>query len=819
MIFGNIIAPSYVALHHPNVYKRTEYTMQSMQQLQYQVISLNNVGAMQLLLWLLSSMYFSVGTTYRLCDRIYFNPGDTTKMPYVQLEGIYYRFTNHNGYPIYKHEQRNYYFEYLDANDENIMVFSIYIASKPRRSYMGVRATMTHNFKSPNWVQQITDSIQPFQKFIIKWEYYDWQSQTHISITRDAVSLICVPDDVYRCSSQRVYFNTTFTNSQSGVVLQNHLEDYFQELTGGYNDYKNFRKKYRHSRNSDWILYYESPYWKIKNDRSSFNTPFLRAKDCSFIPEYIQTPWQYLDGSWRNFSLSVGIGCRGLVQYHKNGSAKSCKDSNPCFNGGFCANSKVANETVCRCRAPFTGLRCEKIQKRCSTFLYNKTMVKHVVVNEFESSSFASVFCKENYKPQHFISQCVTGKYSPFWTQNRGCYSSQTNVPHSRVRRENKESPFKFDDYPELRLILPAAVCGFQLLVTFTHVVIVSCRKDNVCRILSAHAFISFVCWALYSLGCTIVNCPKYGKIFNDFIKISFVVTPLSYIAMLLESICSAERQYISALSPDVTVIDFIERLKKTDPERSMTIYCYHWETRTRYVRSSDGELQAETYEERVDTYTESRIFPISFSQDISDPEGLNIDLFRVTRLKLKSEIECGDEETMMKFSEMSQQMIDENKHRDQCINFTYFDAISGFRKRICAYTDPKYRLCWMNLCTYWVFSFLGLTWVFRIIFKCKTAKCEYTIKKLIYYARRCDNSETAVPNLQGTSNAGFSASLQHIDTVQGSSPCVVQDSCPTTVQVSVTMKPQAKLSCQPPAYEDVVKQYANMIQNNETTD
>ena len=790
--------------------------MQSIIQLQYKLVSLNNVGAIQLLFWLLSSLHFRVGTTNKLCDRIYFNHGDETKMPYVQLEGIYHMEVLFNGHPIYKHEQRDYYFEYLYSHEDSFMAFNVLHASKLRRSYVGLRALMKRNFKSPNWAQQITDSIQPFHKFILKWEYYDWQSQTHISITRDAVSLICVRDDVYRCSSQRVYLNTTFTSSQNGVVLHNHLGDYFEELTGGYNAYKNSRKIYRHSRNPEWLLYYERPYWKIKDGRSSFNTPFLRAKDSSFRPEYITAFWQYLDGSWKNFSHSVGIRCRGLVQYHIDGSVKSCKDSNPCLNDGICVNSKLTNETICHCRVPFTGLSCEQRQKRCPTFHYDKTTVKHVVVDELESSSFASVFCRGTYKPQYFLSQCVIEENSSLWILNGSCYSSYSNVLHSRVRRE---TPFRFDDYPSLKVLLPLAVCCFQFFVTVSHIVISSCRKGKSCRVFSAHACLSFVCWSLYSLSCTIVNCSKYGEVFTNFIMISYVMIPVCYIIMLLESLCSAERKYISSISPDISVINFVERLQRTDPKRTMMIFCYHWETRTRLVRSSDGELQAETYEERVDTYMEQRDFPIAFSQDISDPKGLNIDLFRVTRLKLKSEIECGNEETMMKFSEMRQQMIDENKLRDQCIEFKHIDGIDGFKKRICAFTDPKYRPCWMNFCTYWVFSLLGLTWVFRIIFKCKTAKCEYTIKKLIYYARRCDNNETAVSNIQGTSNAGFSASLHHIDTVQGSSSCEVQEPSPATVQLSVTTKPQIKLSCHPPAYEDVVKQYVNIIQNNETTD
>ena len=772
----------------------------------------NFVFAIYLLLWILSSFYFGIGTTKTLCDRIYFNHGDETKMPYVQLDGIYKMQTFHDGYPIYKHEQRNYYFEYLDSNDENLMAFSIYIASKPRRSYIGVKATMTHNFKSQNWVQQITDSIQPFHKFILKWEYYDWQSQTHISMTRDAVSLICVPDDVYRCSSQRVYFNTTFTSSQSGVVLHNHLEDYFEELTGGYSDYKNFRKKYRHNKQSDWLLYYESPYWKVKNDRSSFNTPFLRAKDSSFRPEYITASWQHLDGSWKSFSNPVGIRCRGLVQYHGDGSVKTCNDANPCLHGGACVDSKLTNETVCRCGELLTGLRCAQKQKQCSKYIYDSNSVQDVVIYGLESSNFASVFCKENYKPRFFLSQCVTARYSSSWSPRKQCYFSPSTTPRTNVRHL-QEKPFNFDDYPAARPVLLSVVCLLQVLVPCIHMVVGMYRGKSGLRIISIHAFISYVCWWTYFVGCQIEDCPSYGEVLSDFTIMSFVMIPLCYIYMLIESCCSAENQYVSSILTDVSAIDFVDRLKRTDPQRIMMIECYHWETRTRtvYYTDSNGNTQTrtETYQERVTTYTEEQVFPICYCQDISDPDGLEFDAYGVTRLKLTPDIECGDEETMLKFGEMRQQMIDDNEHRDQYIDFNYSDVIDGFKKRICAYTDPRYRPFWMNLGVFWLSSLFGLTWLFRIIFNCKTRKCEYTIKKLIYCTPRCGNVEQYMPQLYSAGNAAFCGSDRQVDNVQGSATTEAHFSSTATNQAVFPMMSNVTPAEPPPAYDDVVQSNA----------
>ena len=735
------------------------------------------------LFWVLSSLHFRVATTNRLCDRIYFNHGDETKMPYVQLEGIYHMDILFNGHPIYKHEQRDYYLEYLYSNEDSFMAFNVLDASKLRRSYMGLRALMKRNFKSPNWAPQITDSIQPFHKFILKWEYYDWQSQTHTSMTRDAVSLICVRDDVYRCSSQRVYLNTTFTSSQNGVVLHNHLGDYFEELTGGYNAYKNSRKIYRHSRNSEWLLYYERPYWKIRDCRSSFNRPILRAKDSSFRPEYITAFWQYLDGSWKNFSSSASIQCRGLLQHYRDGSVKSCQDSNPCLNGGTCVNSKSTNEIICHCGAPFTGLRCEKRQKRCSKYLYGSNSTNHVMIYGFEPSSFASVFCKEKYKPNYFLSQCISTGHSSSWSLRRGCYVSHPSALHLRASLDEQGTSFNFDHYPVPRLVLLAIVCILQVLVPCIHMIIGKCKGKSISRIVSIHAFISYICWWMYFLGCRVASCPTYGKVLPDLWIMSFVMIPLCYIYMLRESYCSEEIKYFSSMLENVSVVEFVERLKQTDPQMIMKIECYHWGKRT------DSEFSEIV---KVITYTEEKLFPIGYSQDVSDPEGPEFDPYGGTKLKLSLEIESGDEETMTKFSELRQQLISNNEYADRYITFKYSEDVNGFRKRICAYTNSKYRSWWMNSKLYWLSSIFGLTWIFRIIFNFNTTECKYTIKKLIYYTPTSTNIETTVSQLHGADTTAFSSSLQHIDTDQRSLNSETQFSNTATNQVSIPMQPLA---------------------------
>ena len=262
-------------------------------------------------------------------------------------------------------------------------------------------------------------------------------------------------------------------------------------------------------------------------------------------------------------------------------------------------------------------------------------------------------------------------------------------------------------------------------------------KDKSACRVLSLHAFISYIFWWLYYIGCVSTKCAKHGQVLGDFAIMCIVMLGCCYVLMLVESCLSPEKQYVSSILADTSAIEFVNQLKNTDPQRVMSIECYHWETRTRtvYYTDSNGNTQTrtETYQERVVTHTESKIFPIGYAEDVSDSHGLNLDQYGVTRLKLNLDVKCGDSETLEKFNEMSDEMVEENRHRDIHIDFSYDDVIDGFKKRICAYTDPKHRKFWMNAGCYWVASLFGLTWIFRVVFNCKTKKCEYAIRKLLY--------------------------------------------------------------------------------------
>ena len=696
------------------------------------------------------------------CERLYFDHGHTSQMPYVQLTGIYRKINESNGHPMFKHEQRNYIFEYINAKGENSMAFTYLNPSTLQRSIMGLNVKMKSEFRGESWQSLISNgnTVQPYQKFISYWSYYDWQSESyHHLYRRDAMKLVCVPNDVFRCSSGRVYFNATFTSLDDGGVLHNHLTDYFEEKLGVYNSYKSDRKIYRHSRKTKWKLYYQSPYWMVKHEGY---TPFLRARDSAFRPEYITSVWETVRGSsWERFTNPVGIRCRGLPQKIINGTVPSCSEWNPCLNGGVCIKSNLTNETVCICGEAYRGPTCSEVSPRCQKYLYPST-VRQVVIYGLEESNFASVFCKKSYQPSFFISQCQQGSVSSKWTSQQQCRyvppttkTKTTKVPVTvRTPRKTKapvtvrtfpwwrrpkqqKKPFNFDDYYWSKPVLLAIVPLLQVAIPSIHMILGIMKDKSALRIISLHAFITYIVWLIYLFGCNASQCHQYGEVMEDFTIMGIVMVILSYFYMLIEACCSPENEYIASISADVSVVDYVNKLRSTDPVRIMMIECYHMETRTRTVYYTDAQgntqTRLETYQEMVTTYTENKVFPIGRSVDVSNPEGLRFDLHSVTRLKLEQYVKCGDLETTTKFSEMRDQMIEENEHRDDKICFTCEDIIDGFKKRLCAYTDTKHRSFWMNLFTFWFANFLGLTWVYRALFNWKTKKLEYTIQKEIF--------------------------------------------------------------------------------------
>ena len=576
---------------------------------------------------------------------------------------------------------------------------------------------------------------------------------------------------------------------------------------------------YRHSRHKHWILYHESSYWKVAKDTYGFRLPFLRARDSSMRPEFITAVWERLRGStWKPLIPLTSLRCRGFLQTFANGTRKTCSDSDPCRNGGKCVDSKFTNETVCICTEDYIGDTCSTKQQSCPFHRYDGNTVSRVIRFGLHDSNPATVFCQDGYQPKFFFSQCIKSTYCNYWSSNGYCrvvpnlrqVTIAPFLPNAEwgTSGENKQA-FNFDNAPLATPVLLSVVSFLQVCIPLIHMCAAYCKGKSLCRVLSLHAFISYICWWIFYVGCVSTKCTEHGQVLVCFSIMCKVMLGCCYLLMLIESCMSSEKKYLSSIIADASAFEFVNQLKYTDPQRAMSIECYHWETRTRtvYYTDSNGNTQTrtETYQERVVTHTESKIFPIAYAEDVSDSEGLNLYQYGVIRLKLNPDVKCGDSETLEKFNEMSNEMVEENRHRDDHIEFSYKDVINGFRKRVCAYTYPRYRNSWMNSGCYWTASFFGLSWIFKLIFNSKTKKCNYTVKKLLFFYPPRERTE---PTPEGSDYPGFmNMGMDSISTQQ----LAQQEVCPPPYPFESVAMISMHDPCEtPPDYNTVMAQSIN---------
>ena len=105
----------------------------------------------------------------QVCDRIYVNTGDESKMPYVQLEGVYRKIGMSDGRPMFQHEQRqSCFFQYFRGN--NTMELN-WKDNQGAGTIFGISAVMTNGFGFQNWVNSITDERHPCHILVHSLDY------------------------------------------------------------------------------------------------------------------------------------------------------------------------------------------------------------------------------------------------------------------------------------------------------------------------------------------------------------------------------------------------------------------------------------------------------------------------------------------------------------------------------------------------------------------------------------------------------------------------------------------------------------------------
>ena len=262
-------------------------------------------------------------------------------------------------------------------------------------------------------------------------------------------------------------------------------------------------------------------------------------------------------------------------------------------------------------------------------------------------------------------------------------------------------------------------------------------RNASLWRLISMHLYFSFYLWLIYFEACEISQCTQYGRVFNGLRTFAIVIMSSSPVIILIESIFCHELEYLLNIMQDETAWGYIQKMHQVQPKINMVVECYHFETRTRvvYYTDANGNTQSrtETYTEKVVTFVDQDEFSFGSWVDVSKKEMPALSSASVTRVRIDPCVLFGDEETADDYNRQVSAMIDRNRHRDMYTDFSANREIPGLNKRISAYVDLKVKPWWIRARYFWLATLLMMTWPYRWLFRAKTGKSYYILKKKIY--------------------------------------------------------------------------------------
>jgi TMEM151 family len=201
------------------------------------------------------------------------------------------------------------------------------------------------------------------------------------------------------------------------------------------------------------------------------------------------------------------------------------------------------------------------------------------------------------------------------------------------------------------------------------------------------------------------------------------------YLLVLWESCGCSTGKYLSNMDTALSVLDYVNQLHENPPNVSMTMVCYHMETRTTTSTDSNGNVTTSTYQVQVVTYREREEVDIVSWQDVSMPlTSKDVEEYQLTKLKLTKTF-TGDDN----FTQQKNSLIARNRNRDVCYNLHVNLAIDGFKSHVLSFVDLEKK----PPCATWGWFFIAnLTFFpslpYRIWISAITGKIQHEVHKAI---------------------------------------------------------------------------------------
>lgn len=265
-------------------------------------------------------------------------------------------------------------------------------------------------------------------------------------------------------------------------------------------------------------------------------------------------------------------------------------------------------------------------------------------------------------------------------------------------------------------------------------------KGDSIFRLLSLHFQLSFFVWMIYLICYNVLGWGELGNVFTNLHVMAIVVMVISALFVLFESLLSHELAHIDNIMQEERVGTYLQQLRDTAPVITLAIECYHFEEKRQYKARSDIESYGDSYvttTEKVVTHRDSHAFSFDHWEDISPVNMPWLSSATLTRLKIDAFIDFGDGETQRIFEEHKKAFVESNRHRDKKIDLFVKEEIPELEARVLAFIDPAHKTVWISSKVFWCATFLCLTWPYRWMFKAKTTKSYYELKKKIYVDTR----------------------------------------------------------------------------------
>lgn len=202
------------------------------------------------------------------------------------------------------------------------------------------------------------------------------------------------------------------------------------------------------------------------------------------------------------------------------------------------------------------------------------------------------------------------------------------------------------------------------------------------------------------------------------------------FIPFLVEFFFSSTHKYLRNLNTTESLIDYMNRLYSTAPTLSMTIECFHMETRQYTYRDSNGntEIRTETYP--VVTYEATETVNIIAWEDESQRlQHSDISKYQVTKVTIAKTF-LGDAD----YEAQRSALVANNRHHDVSYNLRVCYNIVGYTDKMLSYVDLDEVPLFLNLFWCWVAHitiFLALP--YRVWMSSVTGKIDTNVHKKLH--------------------------------------------------------------------------------------